>query len=66
MLPKTTRLRWVSSPDKNLLVKFCDTLGRRIEIYEIVWDGKEWILWFVPDDRGADITSGKLKNGRNI
>lgn len=60
MLPKTTRLRWVSSKDKNMIVKYCDTLGKRVEIYEIVFDGSEWVLWFVPDDKGADLPSGKL------
>jgi hypothetical protein len=60
MLPKTTRLRWVSAKDKNLIVKYCDTLGRRIEIYEIVYAGNEWVMWFVPDDKGADLPSGML------
>ena len=62
MKPKTTRLRYVASPDKDLLVKYCDTLGARIEIKgSPQFDGKQWVLWFIPDDNGSDITSGILK-----
>lgn len=46
-----------------LLQKFCDGLGSRIQVYSIVWQAQEksWYLWFVPDDKGADIPSGEIK-----
>ena len=62
MLPVTTRLRYVSSPEKSGLSAFCDLLGKRIEVKQIVWDGKEWVLWFVPDDKGPDLFSGSINS----
>jgi hypothetical protein len=49
------------TPD--LLQKFCDGLGVRIQIYQVVWNptDKAWYLWFVPDDKGQDIPSGEIK-----
>lgn len=64
MLPQTTRLRYVSSKKPESIQKFCDTLGKRIQIYSVQWTGTEWFLWFVPDDTKADIASGKLKDGK--
>lgn len=61
MFPSTTRLRWVSAKKPEVIQAFCDSLGKRIEIKQIVWAGSEWFLWFVPDDKGADIKSGALK-----
>lgn len=61
MLPKHTRLRFVSAKKPESVQKFCDTLGKRIQIYQLVWTGKEWFLWFVPDDKSSDLPSGKLK-----
>jgi len=68
-LPKTTRLRCIWCPDKTGLSAFCDRLGGRIEIKQIVWDGKNWNLFFVPDDKGMDLMSGSINqkgqyNGR--
>lgn len=61
MLPQTTRLRWVSAKNKDLIVQFCDTLGVRIQIIDLEQDNSgDWVLWFVPSDTGADIKSGKL------
>lgn len=63
--PKHTRLRWVASSDKKLIVEWCNTLGARIEIKGCPqWDGKAWVLWFVPDDNGPDIPSGNLTKGQ--
>lgn len=66
MVPRTTRLRWVSAVDPKAIETFCEALGSRIEIKEMVWDGSRWFLWFVPDDRGADVKSGPitLKGGK--
>jgi hypothetical protein len=63
MLPRNTRLRFVSAKSPETIQKFCDSLGRRIQIYSLVWETKnqKWFLWFVPDDKGADIKSGHLK-----
>jgi hypothetical protein len=60
MLPKTTRLRFVYCPAMSGLSAFCDNLGKRIEIKTIAWDGTNWVMWFVPDDKGNDVSSGKL------
>jgi len=61
MVPQTTRLRWVSAKKPETLQKYCDTLGKRIEIKAIVKDGGLWFLWFVPDDKRADVKSGQIK-----
>ncbi len=62
-LPKFTRLRWVSSKDQNKLVRFLEALTFRVQIYQIVWNGSEFVMFFVPDDSVAidGIKSGKLK-----
>lgn len=62
MLPRNTRLRWRSAKKPETIQAFCDGLGKRIQIYQIVWTGKEWFLWFVPDDKGQDIYSGRMKD----
>lgn len=57
-LPKTTRLRYATAKRPADLVQWTDSLGVRIQIYGApVFDGKKWTIWFVPDDRGADIAS---------
>lgn len=61
MLPQTTRLRWVSAKKPEAIQAFCDKLGKRIEIKQIVHSEGLWFLWFVPDDKRADIRSGRLK-----
>lgn len=59
--PSVTRLRYVIAKAPADLVDFLTSLGRRVQIYGApVWDGKRWVLWFVPDDRGADIQSVDL------
>lgn len=62
MLPKTTRLRWVSAKKPETIQAFCDSLGKRIEIKTITASGGLWFLWFVPDDKTADVKSGRLKD----
>lgn len=59
--PSTTRLRFISASDPNLVVAFLEALGVRIQIYgaPIFAKGK-WYLWFVPGDQGADIPSKDL------
>jgi hypothetical protein len=61
MLPQNTRLRWVSAKKPETIQLFCDSLGKRIEIKQIVNVDGTWFLWFVPDDKSNDIKSGKLK-----
>lgn len=61
MVPRYTRLRWVSAKNPETIERFCEALGKRIQIYSITYAGGSWVLWFVPDDRGIDIKSGKLK-----
>lgn len=61
--PKFTRLRWVSSKDQNKLVRFLEALPFRVQIYQIVFNGSEYVMFFVPDDKVAvdGIRSGALK-----
>lgn len=61
MLPSTTRLRYVQAASPDDITKFCDLLGKRIEIKAVLKDGPNWVLWFVPDDKGGDMKSGKIK-----
>lgn len=59
--PKHTRLRYVASKERDIVVSFFEALGRRVLIYgSPQWDGERWTVWFVPDDRGADVTGGVL------
>lgn len=51
MLPKVTRLRWYADKSEEGLVKYCESLPYRIQIYSVAWNGKEWVMWFVPDDK---------------
>jgi hypothetical protein len=60
MLPATTRLRYVKAKSPDILTKFCDGLGKRIEIKCVVKDGAYWVMWFVPDDKLGDVKSGEL------
>ena len=61
-LPRHTRLRWVSSSNKDKLVRYLEALPYRVEIKEIHWNGKEYVMWFVPDDKVQILfKSGKLK-----
>lgn len=65
IFPNTTRLRFISAKKPEALVKFCDSVGKRIEIKQIIFDGSRWFLWFIPDDRKTDIPSGHLKDEVN-
>ncbi len=57
--PATTRLRYVTSKNREGIQAFLDRLGVRVEIKGApVWDGKLWTLWFVPSDDGQDVKSG--------
>lgn len=58
--PEITRLRWVSSKDKNVLVQWTRAIRQRIQIYEIAREGGKWVLWFVPGDHDKDLRSGDL------
>lgn len=62
MLPKTTRLRWVSAKKPETLQAFCDTLDKRVEVKNVVYANGLWFLWFVPDDKRGDVKSGRLKD----
>lgn len=60
-IPKHTRLRYVRSRDPELIQQFLEAVGVRVQIYGApVWTGESWFLWFIPDDRGADINSVNL------
>ncbi len=59
--PDFTRLRFVTAKDPQDLSKFLMLLGKRVEIKGApVWDGKKWILWFIPDDQKDDVQSVNL------
>lgn len=62
MLPKTTRLRWVSAKKPETIQAFCDTLDKRVEVKNVVYANGLWFLWFVPDDKRGDVKSGRLKD----
>jgi hypothetical protein len=56
--PKTTRLRFAKSKDPAMLSAWLDALGGRVQVYGCPqFDGKRWVLWFVPSDEGNDINS---------
>lgn len=55
VLPKVTRLRYVSAKKAEQVVKFVNSLGVRVQIYGApTFAGGRWYLWFVPDDRRSD------------
>lgn len=59
--PKTTRLRYVSSKDPDIIIDFLNSLGVRVQIYgQPVYAADKWYLWFVPKDNGGDISSINL------
>lgn len=59
--PKTTRLRFFKSKSPEVISLALDSLGVRVQIYGCPqFDGKQWVLWFVPADNGADIPSADL------
>lgn len=60
MLPTTTRLRYVKAKSPDVLTRFCDDLGKRIEVKAVLKDGAYWVMWFVPDDKLSDVKSGEL------
>lgn len=60
LLPQTTRLRYVTAKKREDIPLYFNALGKRVQIYSINWDGKKWVVWFVPDDRGQDIKSVDL------
>jgi len=58
ILPKITRLRYVSAKKPQDIVAFFAALGVRVQLYgSPTYDGKRWFAWFVPNDEGADIKS---------
>lgn len=62
--PKHTRLRYAKSREPEMLIDYLEALGSRVQIYGAPqFDGKAWWLWFVPDDRGADVVSIDLDEG---
>ena len=56
-LPRNTRLRFVRAREPEQLQAFCAKQKSRIQIYSIAFDGKAWVMWFVPDDSKEDIKS---------
>lgn len=58
ILPVTTRLRFVSAKDPGDIQSFLDSLGFRVRIYNLVFDGKKWFCWFnLPDDSRINLES---------
>lgn len=56
-LPRNTRLRFCRAKSPIEIQRFCQKQKRRIQIYSVAFDGSAWVLWFVPDDSGPDISS---------
>jgi hypothetical protein len=62
MVPKNTRLRWAQGSDPETLVKYCESLPYRVHIYSIVFNGTDYVLFFVPDDKvQVPMPHGKIK-----
>lgn len=56
--PAVTRLRHISAKNPDKIELAVEALGTRIQIYgSPQWDGKRWVLWFVPSDVEGDIPS---------
>lgn len=56
--PKTTRLRYVIAKSCKDIEIYLNNLGTRVQIYGCpVYDGANWVLWYVPSDMGPDIPS---------
>lgn len=48
--PGITRLRYAKSKDPDMFQPFLETLGYRVQIYQMLEQKGVWYLWFVPDD----------------
>jgi hypothetical protein len=60
-IPSNTRLRRFEAKSSQEIEDLVNALGVRIQIYGApVFDGKRWTLWFVPNDKGADIKSVRI------
>lgn len=60
-VPKFTRLRYAKTREIDLIQSYLEAIGTRVQIYGApVWTGSKWVLWFVPDDRLADVKSVDL------
>ena len=46
----TTRLRYVSARNPDLITAFLTRLKHRVMIYSIVYKGDLWFCWYVPPD----------------
>ena len=60
--PSTTRLRFITAKEPEMIVAFLARLKFRVQIYGApVWDGAKWTLWVVPpDDIAIDFKSVRL------
>lgn len=59
--PQSTRLRFISSKQPGSITQFLSKLKFRVQIYDMVHDGKKWFCWFVPpDDLTIDIDNVEL------
>jgi hypothetical protein len=48
----------VSSKDPKALALFLEKLGRRVVMLgPPQWNGKKWLLWFMPNEKGDDVKS---------
>ena len=58
--PIQTRYRFVSSKDLGRIRQFFDTLGVRVQLYDLVVKGGKFYQTYVPDDDGEDVPGGDL------
>lgn len=58
---QTTRLRYISAKTQEEILAGVEALGFKVEIKNILWDGKLYTIWFVlPENEGIEFTSVKI------
>ena len=61
--PLQTRLRYITAKSPDAITAFLSRLKFRVQIYEIVWDGKAWFCWVVPpDDSDIELNNTDLRD----
>ena len=58
--PIQTRYRFVASRDLMKIREFFNTLGVRVQLYDLVVKGGKFYQTYVPDDQGKDVPGGDL------
>lgn len=54
---RSTRLRYISAKDPDLLSVAISSLPFKVEVKGPVFDGKRWFIWFVIPDNVPDTFS---------